>query len=170
VYFLLLSLITLTPTHMVEAFTFEEMVNTAELVVIAKVDSIWYTVDTSFVDNNNKPYQVINAWTHISAELMNTYVKDTTKAPLKNTIHIVHRGGKVGPDEWIRIIPSVSFTEDEVFLAAVCPDEAHSENVYRVQSRLWKYTLSDDSIIGTFETQTLGEAVLALSASFTEIR
>jgi len=46
--------------------TFQMMLDSAQIVVIAKVDSMWYTVDEDYFP-----------WTNISAEILNLYIKPT---------------------------------------------------------------------------------------------
>ncbi len=131
--------------------TFEDMLDSAQIVVIGRVDSIWYTLDTTNATINCKPYQLIGPWTHISAEVLALYVKGDSLPIPENLIHIVEQGG-VDPDgtvEWIE--GSCDFKLGEVFLAAV-EDERNrwlhsaTERLYVVPTSQWKYTISGDSV------------------------
>lgn len=140
--------------------TFEEMLDSTSLVVIARVDSIWYPIG-----EENGPY------THVMAELLGVYTKDTTLVPSSNFIHIVYGGGRLTQDKWVHIMPSVSFANGEIFLA---PLESHpqfkDEDVYKVVWRRWKYIIANDSVwIPSEGRRPLGEILEALTLGFNKV-
>jgi hypothetical protein len=151
--------------------TFQDMLDSAQLVAIGKVDSIWYSVDTTSGEINGQPFNSILPHTHISAEILSAYAKDSTLIPPTNKIHICHTGGMISPGHWVHVTPSVKFTKGEIFLSAISIDPdftSGDETVYYVSSRLWKYTIQSDSLIGDIESIPLGEAINKLSSTFQE--
>jgi hypothetical protein len=153
--------------------TFEDMVDSAQLVVIAKVDSIWYSLDTISGEINGQPFNSVLPHTRISAELLSAYATDSTLIPAGNTIHICYLGGIISPGYWLHVTPSVKFTEGETFLAPITVDPHFTrgdETVYNVSRIRWKYTIQNDSLIGEVESIPLGEAINKLSSAFKEVK
>lgn len=145
-----------------EPATFEEMLDSAQIIVIGRVDSIWYPIDPE-----TGPH------THVLAELLTVYSKDTTFIMHANLIHIAYAGGRTGPDRWLRVHPSVHFEKGELFLAPVEPHpkfyHIKEETIYRVLKLEWKYTLANDSLcMGGEGILPLGKALEDLSETFVE--
>jgi len=149
-------LFTATAAH--APITFEDMVDSANVVVMARVDSMWYPID-----KENGPH------THILAKLLTVYAKDTSLAPHSSALHIVYAGG-LG----LHIYPSVRFEEGEVFLAAVTPYtqfQSKDEMVYRVVKRHWKYVIEDNLVYLLREKPViLGKVLKILSSAFTRVK
>jgi len=145
---------------------FEDMVDSAQLVVIAKVDSMWESIDPILHPDGTEGGA---HHTHVLAELLTAYVKDTSSIPCSNPIHIVYAGG-LG----LHIYPSVSFEEGEVFLAAITPhaqDQSKDETIYRVVWRRWKYTIENDSLeIHYAPPLPIEQVIGTLSSSFTQVQ
>ncbi|TKJ39663.1 hypothetical protein CEE36_10215 [candidate division TA06 bacterium B3_TA06] len=151
--------------------TFELMLDSAQIVVIGKVDSMWYSVDTISGEINGQPFNSTLPHTHISAEILSAYAKDSTLIPPTNTIHISHEGGMISPGRWVHVTPSVRFKEGEIFLAAIKIHPhftGEDETIYCVSTKPWKYTIQNDSLIGDVESIPLGEAIDKLSSAFQE--
>jgi hypothetical protein len=163
---LALLLVAQADTVPLRKFDFQEMLDSAQLVVIAKVDSIWYPIDPE-----NGP------WTHVMAELLTVYVKDTTYIPRSNQIEIAFGGGRKADGGWLYIFPRLSFTEGEVFLAAL---QHHPYfypkgfDIYHIYVSGWKFTIANDSLFGAgvreLEVKPLGEALEALPKAFREVQ
>jgi hypothetical protein len=148
-------------------FDFQEMLDSAQLVVIAKVDSIWYPMEPGF------PY------THVMAELLTVYVQDTSCVPRSDHIEIAFGGGRKADGGWLYMFPHPSFTEGEIFLAAL---QLHPYfypkgfDIYYIN--IWKYTISNDSlffsagggIASDDMVKPLGEVLEALPEAFTKVQ
>jgi hypothetical protein len=163
---LLLAVPLCNATAAVAPITFEDMVDSAQLVVIAKVDSMWESIDPVVRPDGT---EFAAHHTHVLAELLTAYVKDTSLVPCSNSIHIVYAGG-LG----LHINPSVSFEEKEVFLAAITPhsrDQSKDETIYRVVWRRWKYTIKNDSLeIHYADPLPIEQVIGTLSSSFTQVQ
>lgn len=163
---LLLAVPLCNATAGVAPITFEDMVDSAQLVVIAKVDSMWERMDTRLLaDSTLKAFP----YTHVAAEIITVFYKDTSLLPNTNLLHLVYGGG-LG----LHINPSVSFEEGEVFLAAITPFvefQSKKETVYRVVKRRWKYTIKNDSLVIHYADPLPIEQVIGtLSSSFTQVQ
>lgn len=142
--------------------TFQDMLDSAQLVVIAKVDSMWEQWDTLVLDSTK------SLWprTYISAELLTVYVKDTTLIPHSNSICLAYIGGC-----GYMVRPSFSFKEGELFLASVEKDKPYliplDEKIYRVPISHWKYTIANDTLMNQYTPPIpLGDALQLLSSHF----
>jgi hypothetical protein len=143
--------------------TFQLMLDSAQLVVIGKVDSMWYSVD-----ERGEP------WTNVLAELLTVYAKNDSLPVPKGSIHIAKYGGICSDGSVVEILPSPSFKIGEVFLAAVSENpglSSKTERVYRTFS-YWKYTIANDSILLYYSepgleppSLSLAEVISALSSN-----
>ena len=154
--------------------TFQDMLDSAQLVVIGKVDSMWYEVDTIFGIPDVRDEMMITARTYVTAEILNAYAKDTSFIPSSRTIHITHAGGQIAPNRFIEYLPSVSFRKGEVFLAAVekrYPPLNSEQDIYRVSRVEWKYTIADDSLSSQYgDTLSLEQVLQVLPTAFREVK
>jgi len=140
------------------------MLDSAQLVVIAKVDSMWEQWDTLVLDIDSTK----SLWprTYVSAELLTVYVKDTTLIPRSNSICLAYIGGC-----GYMVRPSFSFKEGELFLASVEKDKPYlippDEKIYRVSISQWKYTIGNDTLVNQYTPPIpLGDALHLLSSHF----
>jgi hypothetical protein len=141
--------------------TFDEMLDSAKIIVIGKVDSIWYSTD----DDRYMP------WTNISATIIDLYVKSDSLTFPKGSIHIVEPGGirTDGISVYMSDLPQ--FQVGETFLAAVEQKNWGKSNVGPVYGVYFNYqgkhTISRDSVhlMGQAPV-SLGTAICKLCADF----
>jgi hypothetical protein len=143
--------------------TFQDMVDSAQLVVIARVDSIWEQWDTLVLDIDSTK----SLWprTYVLAELLTVYTKDTTLVPRSNSICLAYIGGC---GYMVVLSPSPTFKKGELFLASVEKDKPYlvppDEKIYRVSI---KYTIANDTLMNQYTPPiSLGDALQLLSSHF----
>jgi len=145
--------------------TFQMMLDSAKIVIIAKVDSMWFTGDEHSMPR-----------THYLAELLALYTRSDSFPVPRGTVHIVEEGG-IGSDGRAYFDSGeASYDLGEVFLAAI--REYHwklsdTEVIFTTTSNAWKYTITNDSIRLAFgpygfepKTLSIAEVICALSSHF----
>jgi len=146
--------------------TFQDMLDSAQIVVIAKVDSMWYSVD-----ERGEP------WTNVSADLLTAYVKNDSLPVPKGSIHLAKSGGICPDGSGVFTSPSPSFEIGETFLTALREHPTLSTNEERIFQPYWcwKYTITNDSIYLRYgksglepRSLSLAEVITALSSNFIE--
>ncbi len=144
--------------------TFDLMLDSAYIVVIAKVDSMWYSMHSG------------RAWTNYSAEILALYAKNDSLPLPKCSIRIVNVGGEYPDGSFEEVTEQPSFKIGEIFLASIEECRAlHSETERAYQVPVyWKYTISGDSLwILDAALQSskisIADAVSALSSHFIKV-
>lgn len=156
-----------------QPMNFQSMLDSAQQVVIAKVDSIWYSIDTLYAQIDGEQHRSIVLLTNVSCEVITLYTRNDSLPEPGRSVHIVYQGGEYPDGEFLYIPGSPSFEIGEVFLAALIKRPLQKSEtppfLYNVRS-LWKYTISNDLVyLKTQAPISLGEALMALSSHFTLI-
>ncbi len=139
--------------------TYDDMLDSAQIIVIGKVDSIWFSGE-------------VMPWTNISATILGLYTRNDSLPLPKGSIHIVEPGG-TRPDGISMLISDLpQFQVGETFLAAVEQDtiwhNSATEPIYMVfYNDQGKYRISRDSVFLVWENpMPLCTAVCSLSSKF----
>jgi hypothetical protein len=157
------------------ALPFQEMLDSTQLVAIAKVDSVWTVMDTIPSTDNTKPYHHITEQIHVSAKILALYAKNDSLSFPSGWVHIAYSSGRTFlPDGGVIHTSGTPFYRlGETFLAPLFESSwLHSETepIYR-GTMTWKYTVSNDSIFLYCEDTylSLTEAIDSLSSHFIKI-
>ncbi len=149
--------------------TFQNMLDSTQIVVIAKVDSIWYSMDTIEGIANDKPFKHIRPITNILAGVVALYAKSDTLALPSGSVHIIHPGGEYPDGGFLEYPSQPKFTVGEVFLTPIFKMDrmkTSKEPLYEVLT-IWKYTIANDSVFLYGEMPIpLCDAICKLSTSF----
>jgi hypothetical protein len=159
------------------ALPFQDMLDSTQLVVIAKVDSMWTLMDTiPSTTDNTKPYHHITEQIHVSAKILALYAKTDSLSFPSGWVHIAYSSGRTFlPDGGvIHTSGTPSYRLGETFLVPLFESSwLHSETepIYR-GTMTWKYTVHNDSIFLYCEDTylSLAEAIDSLSSHFIRIK
>lgn len=148
-------------------FDFQDMLDSAQVVIIGRVDSIWYSLETA---PQARCVGGILPLTNVYVKILSTYTRDSILIPSTNSLHLVHTGGTLPDGSFVEVEDGVKFREDEVFLASVQEYpllSSREETIYIVTTPQWKYTIANDSVylLGE-EPISLDHALQSLSSNF----
>lgn len=153
------------------AWTFQDMADSANLVVIARIDSMWYTTDTLYRSTNCGQRMYLSALTHWTAEPLSVYVRHDSLTPPDTSIHIVHPGGVTSEGYIETVNPQLHFEDGEVFLAALVISR-RSTDLFPAYVVRKKYAIENDSLFPKWgdDALPLHEALLILSSSMRQVK
>lgn len=153
---------------------FQQMLDSTQMVTIAKVDSMWTVMDTIPSRDNINPYDHIVVQKHVSARILSLYVKkDDIRLPT-GSIHIIYSTETISPDGSVVETPFSPYYRLGVTFLSPLHESArfHSdtEPIYR-PAMIWMYPVQNDSISLYYEKTRipLTEAIDSLSVYFTKI-
>lgn len=149
--------------------TFQYMLDSTNVVVIAKVNSIWYSMDTIEGIVNDKPFRRVTPITIVSSSIIALYTKNDSLLLPQGSFKIVYEGGECPDGSFLLNPDGPKFTTREVFLAALFDrplQNSKTDHLYNVHP-LMKYTIANDSVyLFTERPMPLCDAICKLSASF----
>lgn len=136
---------------LIAAFPFHEMLDSAQVVAMVRIDRKWSTADTvPPASESNEPYKYVQWINHYTAEIMALFVKDGSVSIPNSPIHIAYDEVTVYPNGTIESVAEwPSFNEGDVFLAPFMENLWHksdTEIIYDVDMR-WFYRVFNDSIL-----------------------